>query len=287
MVSKLSGFDLKARLVVEGFIAGLHRSPYKGFSVEFAEHRQYMPGDPIRNIDWKVYARRDRFYVKEFEEETNLRAYVLVDASASMGYKSGPAVSKLDYACSLAAALSFLMLRQQDSVGLITFTHTINKYIPPRSVKGHLNAILTELEHLVPGETTNVSRSLELLAGRIRRRGLIILLSDLMDNQATVLSAVKHFRHRKHEVIVFHVLDESETRFPFEEELAFVDMETDEEVVANSRQIAARYRRVMDGWITEYRTQCHEHLIDYALLSTSTPYDVALTRFLEKRARLH
>jgi len=287
VVSKLAGLDLRARLVVEGFIAGLHKSPYKGFSVEFAEHRQYMPGDPIRNIDWKVYARRDRFYVKEFEEETNLRAYILVDASASMGYASSSAVTKLQYASSLAAALSYLMLRQQDSVGLATFTSSIKNYIPPRSVKGHLNVILTELEHLQPGETTNVSRSLELLASRIRRRGLIIVLSDLMDDQAAVLSAVKHFRHRKHEVIVFHVLDESETQFPFDEEIAFVDMETDEEITANSRQIAARYRKVMGDWITEYRTQCHEHLVDYALLSTSTPYDVALTRFLEKRARLH
>lgn len=283
----MAGLDLRARLVVEGFIAGLHKSPYKGFSVEFAEHRQYMPGDPIRNIDWKVYARRDRFYVKEFEEETNLRAYILVDASASMGYSSSSAVTKLEYAGSLAAALSYLMLRQQDSVGLVTFTSTIRNYIPPRSVKGHLNVILTELERLRPGETTNVARSLELLAGRIRRRGLIIVLSDLMDDQAAVLSAVKHFRHRKHEVIVFHLLDESETGFPFEEELAFVDMETDEEVIANSSQIGARYRKVMGDWIAEYRTQCHEHLVEYALLSTSTPYDVALTRFLEKRARLH
>jgi uncharacterized protein (DUF58 family) len=287
VVSKLSGLDLRARLVVEGFIAGLHRSPYKGFSVEFAEHRQYMPGDPIRNIDWKVYARRDRLYVKEFEEETNLRAYILVDASASMGYASAGSVSKLQYACSLAAALSYLMLRQQDSVGLVTFTSKIKSYIPPRSVKGHLNIVLTELEHLRPGDTTNVSRSLELLARRIRRRGLIILLSDLMDDQAAVLSAVKHFRHRKHEVIVFHLLDESEKLFPFDEEFAFIDMETDEEIVANSRQIGARYRKIIDNWITEYRTQCHEHLVEYELLSTSTPFDVALTRFLEKRARLH
>ncbi|KPJ61184.1 MAG: hypothetical protein AMJ46_02390 [Latescibacteria bacterium DG_63] len=287
VVSKLSNLDLRARLVVEGFIAGLHRSPYKGFSVEFAEHRQYMPGDPIRNIDWKVFARRDRFYVKEFEEETNLRAYILVDASASMGYSSGTSVTKLHYACSLAAALTYLMLRQQDSVGLLTFTSRIKKYIPPRSAKGHLNVILTELERLLPEETTNVSKSLELLAHRIRRRGLIILFSDLMDDQASVLSAVKHFRYRKHEVIVFHLLDESEMEFPFEEELAFVDMETHEEIIASSRQIGTRYKRIIKNWTAEYRRQCHEHLVEYALLSTSTPYDVALTHYLEKRARLH
>ncbi|MFH0778998.1 MAG: DUF58 domain-containing protein, partial [Candidatus Eisenbacteria bacterium] len=280
VVARLAGLDLRARLVVEGFIAGLHRSPYKGFSVEFSEHRQYMPGDSIKNIDWKVYARRDRLYVKEFEEETNLRVYLLVDASASMGYASAGPVTKLNYACSLAAALSYLMLRQQDSVGLLTFTHDIKTYIPPRSTKPHLNAILTELEGLSPGESTNVSRSLELLARRIRRRGLIILLSDLMDEQAAVLSAVKHFRHRKHEVVVFHVLDESELSFPFEEELAFVDMETDEEVVANSRQISARYRKAIEKWTNEYKRQCHEHLVEYALLNTSTPYDVALTRYL-------
>jgi uncharacterized protein (DUF58 family) len=287
VVSKLSNLELRARLVVEGFIAGLHKSPYKGFSVEFAEHRQYMPGDPIRNIDWKVYARRDRFYVKEFEEETNLRAYLLVDCSASMGYSSGARISKLQYACSLAAALSYLMLRQQDSVGLLTFTSQIKKYIPPRSVKGHLKVILTELANLSAGETTNVSKSLELLARRIKRRGLIILLSDLMDDQHSVLGGLKHFRHRKHEVIVFHLLDESEIAFPFDEELAFVDMETQEEVIANARQIGARYKRSIESWTAEYKRQCHEHLVEYALLCTSTPYDVALTRYLEKRARLH
>jgi uncharacterized protein (DUF58 family) len=287
VVSKLSNLELRARLVVEGFIAGLHKSPYKGFSVEFAEHRQYMPGDPIRNIDWKVYARRDRFYVKEFEEETNLRAYLLVDCSASMGYSSGARISKLQYACSLAAALSYLMLRQQDSVGLLTFTSQIKKYIPPRSVKGHLKVILTELANLSAGETTNVSKSLELLARRIKRRGLIILFSDLMDDQHSVLGGLKHFRHRKHEVIVFHLLDESEIAFPFDEELAFVDMETQEEVIANARQIGARYKRSIESWTAEYKRQCHEHLVEYALLCTSTPYDVALTRYLEKRARLH
>jgi len=154
VVSKLSNLELRARLVVEGFVAGLHKSPFKGFSVEFAEHRQYMPGDPVKNIDWKVYARRDRLYVKEFEEETNLRVYILVDSSASMGYASGSTVSKLTYACSLAGALSYLMLRQQDSVGLLTFTNQIKKYIPPRSVKGHLRVILTELNRLTPGEST-------------------------------------------------------------------------------------------------------------------------------------
>jgi len=287
VVSKLSNLELRARLVVEGFIAGMHKSPYKGFSVEFAEHRQYMPGDPIKNIDWKVYARRDRFYVKEFEEETNLRAYILLDFSASMGYSSGTGVTKLHYACSLASALSYLMLRQQDSVGLLTFTNQIKHYIPPRSVKGHLKVILTELNKLSPGETTNVSKSLELLAARIRRRGLIILFSDLMDDQTAVLSALKHFRHRKHEVIVFHLLDESELGFPFDEELTFVDMETHEEVVADAKQIGARYKRNIEKWIAEYKRQCHEHLVEYALLCTSTPYDVALTRYLEKRARLH
>jgi len=287
VVSRLSNLELRARLVVEGFIAGLHKSPYKGFSVEFAEHRQYMPGDPIKNIDWKVYAKRERLYVKEFEEETNLRAYLLVDCSASMGYRSGVNVSKLQYACSLAAALSYLMLRQQDSVGLLTFTSQIRTYIPPRSVKGHLKAILTELDMLSAGETTNVSKSLELLARRIKRRGLIILFSDLMDDQRLVLSGLKHFRHRKHEVIVFHLLDESEISFPFDEELAFVDMETHEEVVANARQISARYKRNIESWAAEYKRQCHEHLVEYALLCTSTPYDVALTRYLEKRAKLH
>jgi uncharacterized protein (DUF58 family) len=188
-ISRLSGLELKARLVVEGFIAGLHRSPYHGFSVEFAQHRPYMPGDPLRNIDWKVYSRTDRFFVKEYEEETNLKAYLLLDTSGSMGYSSD-SVSKLQYASYLAAALSYLMLKQRDSVGLVVFDEMIKTYLPPKSTASHLNVLLSHLDRLVPSQTTNISETLHQMADRIKRRGLIILLSDLLDTPVAILSGL-------------------------------------------------------------------------------------------------
>jgi len=182
VVSKLSGMEIKARLVVEGFIAGLHRSPYHGFSVEFAEHRQYMPGDPLRNIDWKVYAKTDRYFVKEFEEETNLKAYILLDTSGSMGYASN-GIPKLEYSSYLAASLGYLMLKQRDSVGLVVFDSTIRKYIPPKSTMTHLHNLLKELDKLEASQTTDVSSALHEMAERIKRRGLIIVISDLFSGR--------------------------------------------------------------------------------------------------------
>ncbi|MBN1561396.1 DUF58 domain-containing protein, partial [candidate division KSB1 bacterium] len=204
--SKLANLNLVARLVVEGFITGLHKSPYHGFSVEFAEHRQYMPGDEIKHIDWKVYAKTDRHFIKQFEEETNLKSYMLLDSSASMGYTSH-ALSKLEYSSYLVAALSYLMLKQRDSVGLVTFDEKIRTFMPPRSVKSYLTLILKELHKTTSHERTNVAATLHQMAERIHRRGLIILFSDLLDNPQKVMSGLKHFRHKKHEVIVFHILD--------------------------------------------------------------------------------
>lgn len=284
-VAKLSRLDLKARLVVEGFIAGLHRSPYHGFSVEYAEHRQYMPGDPIKHIDWKVYAKSDRFYIKEYEEETNLKAYILLDVSASMGYASG-GVSKLEYGKYLAASLAYLMLSQQDSVGLALYDERIGVYIPPRSVGGHLHTLLQHLNNAEAAERTSSRATFHTLAERIKRRGLIIVISDLFDNPADVISGIKHFRHRKHEVIVFRILDPAEQRFTFDRPLKFRDMETGEEVFTHPAQIRAQYLANLEAQNERYLKECRSNYADYVLLETTTPFDYALLSFLGKRAKL-
>lgn len=285
VVARLARMDVKARLVVEGFVAGLHKSPYRGFSVEFAEHRQYMPGDPLRHVDWKVYAKSDKFYVKEYEEETNLRAYLLLDASASMGYGSR-GVTKFTYAAQLAASLAYLMLQQRDSVGLVLFDAELRRYLAPRAAATHLHRLLTELENAKTGERTNVGDSLRKLTERIHRRGLVILLSDLMDDPERVLTALRYFRHKKHEVVVFHVLDPKEVRFDFDREARFEDLETDDHVTAQPWRIRDEYVREVGEWRGHYRRVCRENRIDYNFIDTTTPYDTALFAYLSKRARL-
>jgi uncharacterized protein (DUF58 family) len=286
VVGELSSLDLVARLVVEGFLTGLHKSPYHGFSVEFAEHRQYMPGDPIRHIDWKIYAKSDRFYVKMYEEETNLRGYLLLDTSASMGYASPGQVTKLRYGSYLAAAMAYLMINQQDSVGMLTFGTGVNRFIPPRAVKTHLKVLYSELESLKAQSGTDTLKSLQELADRIHRRGLIILISDLMDDPQGVLTSLKHFRHRKHEVIVFHVLDPYEKEFPFRDESGFIDMETGREVLTQPWEIAKDYRQKFAAWQESYARLCRENRIDYVPIDTSVPFDRSLLAYLEKRKRL-
>lgn len=287
IISRLRKLDLKAKLVVEGFMTGLHRSPYHGFSVEFAEHRPYMPGDPLRNIDWKVYGKSDRFYVKQYEDETNLRTHILLDASRSMTYAGQGALSKLEYAKHLAAALAYLMLHQQDAVGLMVFDDHIRRYLPPRSARRHLRVLLRELEQLEPGTSTDVGSCLHQMADRIRRRGLVIVLSDLMDDPGRVMQGLKHFRYKQNEVIVMQILDEDEREFPFKEELGFVDLETGEEVIAQSWVVAGEYRRAVAEWSGAYQRACGEHRIDFVSLTNKTPFDRALLRYLEKRGRLH
>ena len=287
VVSKLGGLDMIARFVVEGFMTGLHKSPYHGFSVEFAEHRQYMPGDNLKHVDWKLYGKSDRVYVKIFEEETNLRSHLLLDTSASMGYASPERITKFQYASFLAAALSYLMLKQQDAVGLLTFSDQVNKLIPPRSSRGHLKLLLNELDKTQPASETDIGTALESLAERIKRRGLIVLFSDLMDEPASVMRALKHFRHRQNEVVVFHILDPYEVEFPFKGESGFVDMETGKELMTQPWEIADQYRKRFKSWSKAYERVCLENRIEYVQLTTETPYDVALLRYLEKRKRLH
>jgi uncharacterized protein (DUF58 family) len=285
-VSKISNLELIARLVVEGFIAGLHKSPYHGFSVEFSEHRQYSAGDDTRYIDWKVYGRTDRYFIKQFEEETNLRAYIILDASRSMGYSSGGNITKFEYACYLTAGLSYLMLMQRDAVGLVLYDERIRKFIPPRSVKSYLSVILSELESNEPSNKTKTADVLHSIAERIKRRGLIIVISDLLDEQDEVISALKHFKHKRNELIVFQVLDPVERNFNFNFDAVFKDVETSEKIMTQGLYVQRDYRRAFEEFIKRYRLECLVNGIDYELMDTSTSFDVALFRYLSKRGRL-
>jgi len=285
VVAKLRSMDLRARLVVEGFITGLHKSPYHGFSAEFAEHRQYMPGDEIKHIDWKVYGKTDRFYVKQFEEETNLKSYILLDASASMGYASN-GITKLQYASYLAGALSYLMMQQRDAVGLVTFDEKIRRYLPPHSVTTYLNQILTELDKTESSSKTDLSAALHQMADRIKRRGLIILLSDLLDDPQKVRSGLRHFRHKNHEVIVFQILDPMELTFEFKQDAVFKDLESGEEINTQPWHIRSEYQKQVSEFINTYKKFCREHKIDYVTLNTKENYDRALFEYLLKRKRI-
>ena len=290
-LAKLGKLPLVARAVVEGFITGLHRSPYHGLSVEFSEHREYVPGDNPRNLDWLALARTDRYYIKQYEEETNLRAHILLDCSASMGYRYTPdKLTKLEYGCYLAAALAFLMVRQQDPVGLVSFDEKIRHFLPPRTSTIHLNRLLQHLETLEPGNLTSLSDTFHDLAERIKRRGLIIIISDLLDqdtNERDVMRGLTHFRHKKHEVLLFHVLDSAELDFPFGRLSEFVDMETGERLQADPAYVRDEYKRQLQAFLDAYRRDCAAGHIDYVLANTSTPYDWLLRVFLDKRKRAH
>jgi len=294
VVSRLGSMELKARLIVEGYVAGLHRSPYHGFSVEFAEYRQYMQGDNIKNLDWKVFGKTDRFYVKVYEEETNLRATLLLDKSGSMAFptaadrpKTGAgSVDKLTYGALLAASLSYLMIKQQDAVGFCLFDEKVRSMLPHRSVRKHLMYLLGQLENVRPGERTSISPTLHHIAERVHRRGLVILISDLMDNPDDVLMGLKHFRHRQHEVIVFHILDPREVDLDFSDEVEFQDLESGKKLRAEPAFLKEHYTRDVQEWIRKLDKGCKMHQIDYNLLTTSTPFDQALTSFLGKRLRM-
>ncbi|MFA6109958.1 MAG: DUF58 domain-containing protein [Candidatus Latescibacterota bacterium] len=286
-VSRLSRLDLIARLVVEGFITGLHRSPYHGFSVEFSEHRPYLPGDALRDLDWKAYAKSGRPYVKLYEEETNLRAWLLLDASGSMAFQAGGPWSKFRYAASLAAALAHLLLRQRDAVGLALFRDRLETVVPPRSVQSHLQVLLHAIDQVQPASDTGVARSFQELAERISRRGLVVVLSDLLDEPEQVLQGLKFLRHRGHEVVVFQILDPRERDLGFQHETRFYDLEDPAQVLATQpAHLRAEYRLLMDDLVRQYRQGCANARIDYALLDTATPFDVALSQYLVRRRRM-
>jgi len=288
-LARLGKIKLIARAVVEGFITGLHRSPYRGFSSEFSDHREYVPGDNPRDLDWLALARTDRYYIKRYEDETNVRCHVLLDVSASMGYRYDERkLTKLEYACFLAASLAFLMVRQQDPVGLVAFDERIREFLPARTTTVHLNRLLQKLEATAPGGKTSLSDTFHDLAERIRKRGLIVIISDLLGEdvlERDVMRGLSHFRHKKHEVLLFHVLDSAELDFPFGRLSEFVDMETGEKLQADPVYVRDEYRRQVQAFVERYRRECAAQNIDYVLANTSTPYDLLLRAFLDKRKR--
>ena len=285
IIARLGTIDLKARTIVEGFLTGLHRSPYKGFSVEFAEYRQYLPGDDLATLDWKVYARSDRHFVKKYEEETNLTCHLLIDVSGSMAYASGT-VTKLQYGSYLAGALAYLMHRQRDSFGLIAFDESVSALLPASARAGHLRLVLLALERLQIGTRTNVAKPLHDLAAAVRKRGMVVLISDLLDDPASVLDGLKHFRYRGTDVIVFHILDPYELQFPFEQAARFRDMETAEEVAAVPGSVRADYQQNMQDLIAFYQKELGLAGIDYCRLETSQPLELGLMSYLMTRRRV-
>jgi uncharacterized protein (DUF58 family) len=285
VAAALGSFELVAKFVVEGFITGLHKSPYHGFSVEFAEHRPYMPGDAIRNIDWKLFARTDRHFVKQFEEETNLKAYIILDRSASMNYTGDPKrITKYKYASILAASLAYLLNRQQDAVGLGLYDEEVRLFMPARLKSSYLREILKAIQTTQPSEKTKTASALRSLLERIKRRGLVIVISDLLGNADEIISSLKLLRHAGHEVIVFQVLDPIERNFALDTgDVTIIDMETGETMKTQPVQLQREYQRAMERHCTKLHDELTREHIDYVLIDTSVSFDVPLREYLYKR----
>jgi len=284
VLSQLKNLFLRARRVVDGVMVGIHPSRSKGFTSEFEGHREYSPSDDIRHIDWKAYGRFDRYFIKEYRETTNLKAFILLDASASMGYGSD-GWSKFDYASTLAASLAYLMLKQQDSVGLITFSNRIEGTVPPKATSGHLFAILKELEDKKPGGETSAGSILQELAGSLKRKGLLLLVSDLLDKPEEVIRGLKQLRSKGNDLLVFHILDRDELEFPFKDPTLFLDMEEEIKLLTDPYAIRSAYLKAIHTLIENYRESCTQNLVDYSLLDTSTGLDRALVRYLKWREK--
>ncbi len=295
-IARVKNMSMVARGVVEGFITGLHTSPYKGFSIEFAEHRNYAAGDNIRHLDWRMLARTDRLYVKQYEEETNLRAQVVLDVSRSMLYHHGQSISKLHYGAYLTAILAYLMTRQQDAVGLTTFDDQLQLDMPAGTSPRHFGEMMRQLEHLCDtvqqpsdkqeSQQSAIADTLHRLAERFKRRCLIVLISDLYDDPENVIRALHHFRHRRHDVILFHVFDPTELDFSFRETMRFVDMETGQQLQVDPGYVREDYLRRIGDFCDRYRRACNDSQIDYVITNTAVPYDMMLARYLSKRSEL-
>ena len=283
VLAKVARFDLKAKFLIEGFFSGLHRSPFKGFSAEFSDHRKYTAGDDIKDLDWKVYARTNKFYIKRFQAETNMECHLVVDASASMGYGT-TGLTKLEYATYIAAALAFLVVSQQDTVGLITFDDAIRAVLDPKSKRKHIIRILKILSGTTPGRPAKISDMLHRVAGIINHRGLVVVLSDLLDEPSDVLDAFAHLRFNGHDVIVFHVLDAAEAHFPFSDSRRFEDVETGETITADAGSIKAGYLEALEAFIEHYRSELFKRNIDFFNIDTSMSFDKALMAYLMKRS---
>lgn len=280
----LKNLYLRARSVVDGVLVGIHPSQAKGISSEFEEHRGYSQGDDIRHLDWKAYAKFDRYFIKEYRETANLKSYIALDSSASMEYASD-GWSKFDYGSTLAASLAYLMLKQQDTVGLIIFSNRIEKIIPPKSAHDHLRAILKEMEERKPQGETSAASMLQELAASLKKRGLVILISDLLDTPDEVVKGLRQLRARGHDILVFHLLDRDELQFPFKGLSQFQDLEEELKLLVDPQAIRSAYLETIRSLIDTYQQACAAHRIDYALLDTSVGLDRALIRYLTWREK--
>ncbi|MCI0684286.1 MAG: DUF58 domain-containing protein [Gemmataceae bacterium] len=281
-LAKVRGLELKARLIVEGYLSGMHKSPYHGFSVEFAQHREYVPGDDIKHIDWKVYGRTGRFYLKQYEEETNLICWILFDISESMKYGSTE-VTKYDYACMAAAGLAYLVLGQSDSVGFITFDDEIRSFLKPSSQPSQLKQMINMLNEGGGREKSRMGPLFHELAERIARRSIIFVLSDMFDEVPEILTGFKHLRHRRHEVVLWHILDGAELTFPFQESTLFRGLEQYPELLTEPRSLRDGYLQQIETFIHDLKRGCRDQNIDYVQLRTDTPLNVALSSYLAHR----
>jgi uncharacterized protein (DUF58 family) len=285
-LTRIASLELIARTVVEGFISGLHRSPLLGFSVNFAEYRPYRPGDDIRKIDWKVYGRTDRLFIKEYEGETNTGIHLILDCSRSMSYGS-QGITKLEYGQFLAASLGYFAFKQRDAVGFVSYDNDVVDYVPARGSVGHLNTVLHAIEKSQPGEKTDFLKPLVQVAERLRRRGIVVVISDLYDEPANVMSGLRHLAFRGNDVIVFQVLDPAELRFDFPDAAQFVDMETRAEMHVIPAYIGQEYRKLLRKQMDEYEKECSKDRMDYSLMDTSRPLDSALFSYLVRREQLY
>ena len=281
-VARIGHMELRARKAMEGYYTGIHKSPYHGLNVEFAEYREYVPGDDLRYLDWRVVARSDRYFIKQFDAETNLNCYLLLDCSGSMDFGT-TGMTRLDYAASSAAALAHLMLGQGDHVGLVCFDSAVRQFIPPRGNARHFHALLETLESVAPGKDTNLPAVLHEIAEQVRRRSMVIIFSDFFDNVEEILNGLQHFRHRRHEVIAFHLVDDAEMDFPYDRVTLFEGMERGEELILDPQVIAEGYRQRFREFLSRIKRGCTEKDIDYELMRLSQPFDRALTGFLARR----
>jgi len=286
MLARLKGLELKARLIVEGYVAGMHRSPYHGFSVEFAEHREYAPGDDLRYVDWKVFAKSDRYYLKQYEEETNFSCYLLLDTSESMRYRSEhAAVSKLEYAQYVAAAIAYLIVQQRDAVGLATFDTGVNHFVSCSNQPSRLKQLFHTMDETAPAGETAIGPILHDLAGRIKRRGLVILISDMFDDLDSLTLGLKHFRHRRHDVSLMQVIDPAEQDFPFDHPTRFKGLEGEPEQLTEPRALKRAYHDEFERFLRQLRRSCRDLDMEHVLLRTDQPLDLALKSFLTRRLR--
>ncbi|MBE2280141.1 MAG: DUF58 domain-containing protein [Ignavibacteriaceae bacterium] len=286
IISGLYSLDIKTKFIVEGFLLGLHRSPYHGFSIEFSQHRPYMQGDALKDVDWKVFAKTDKYFVKQYEEETNLRCHILLDTSKSMTFKGSSEISKLEYGSYLAASLSYLLIKQNDAAGLVLYSDVIEKFLPPKASNNYLAEIIKTLSNIQSSGKTNTPGCLNAVTEKINRRGLVIIISDFFDDLDSILNAVKKFRFSHNEVILFQILDPLERDFAFKNDSVFIDLETGEEITTQPYQIQRAYREAFQEFQAKLKKNCVNSGIDYNLIDTSKSLDTALLTFLQKRSKL-